>query len=77
MLVLIEIICQSSSGLLLFTKPGAVFKLGFVFEPKMLNMYGTIYNPPTHLFTSSVKELSQGYSKLSDEYFPSNMAFKS
>ncbi|RTG90198.1 eukaryotic translation initiation factor 2C [Schistosoma bovis] len=31
----------------------------------MLNMYGTIYNPPTHLFTSSVKELSQGYNAVS------------
>ncbi|VDQ08958.1 unnamed protein product [Trichobilharzia regenti] len=28
----------------------------------MLNMYGTIYNPPTHLFTSSVKEITQSYS---------------
>ncbi|CAL8067945.1 unnamed protein product [Calicophoron daubneyi] len=31
----------------------------------MLNMYGTVYNPPTHLFTSSVKELSQGYNAVS------------
>ncbi|CAH8599944.1 unnamed protein product [Heterobilharzia americana] len=31
----------------------------------MLNMYGTIYNPPTHLFTSSVKELSQSYNAVS------------
>ncbi|TGZ63182.1 hypothetical protein CRM22_007061 [Opisthorchis felineus] len=31
----------------------------------MLNLYGTIYNPPTHLFTSSVKEHSQNYNVIS------------